>query len=130
MQPNSVGNPAEPIQNESFCVSNEPAILDEAAALEATGGDSNLAKLLQSTCLEEAPKIILDAKTAVGNKDFESARRCGHSLKSSFGAIGAMAASAKSEGLEFLMSENAEDFRASLGQIEDALNQLIGLIEN
>ncbi len=122
--PNSSGIQPQPLQNERHCVSNEPAILDESAALEATGGDSDLAKLLQSTCLEEAPKLIQDAKTAVENSDFVSARRCGHSLKSSFGAIGAKAASAKSEELEFLESESLEDFHATIGQIELALNQL------
>ena len=111
-------------------MSNDPVILDESAALEATGGDLELAKILQSTCLEEAPKIILDAKTAVDNGDFELARRCGHSLKSSFAAIGAAAASAQSEALEFSESENSEDYAVLIGQIEGALHQLADLIES
>jgi CheY-like chemotaxis protein len=109
-------------------ISDERQVLDESAALESTGGDAELTKLLQSTCVEEAPKIIAEAKTAVDQGDWITARRCGHSLKSSFGAIGAKAAAAKSQELENLASTDMNQFKSAIELIEATFQQLVARI--
>ena len=77
----------------------------------ATGGNEALAKIIFETCLEESPKILEEAKRAISQRDFATARRCGHSLKSSFGAIGATRAAEASEVLEFIESSQEQSLR-------------------
>lgn len=108
----------------------ELLVLDHDAALQSTAGDFDLACTLQNICLEEAPKIIGDAKSAVEERDWVSARRCGHSLKSSFGVIGAQVAAAKSEELETIASENKTAYSVAIGFIEEAFEQLVTRIES
>ena len=107
----------------------ESEILDISAGLDATGGDVELAKALQTTCLDESPELIESAKIAVKNSDWSAARRCGHSLKSSFGAIGAKLAAAKSEELEFINEDNPEKFEQAIEAVETALQELAAQIE-
>ena len=103
-------------------------VLDELAALEATDGDDELVKILQETCLEEAPALLESARDAVHKSDWVTARRCGHSLKSSFGAIGAKAAAAKATELEFLESDKQGDFHNALDSLDEAYQQLVDRI--
>ncbi len=110
--------------NSAIQGNNELPILDESAALECTGGDLELVRLLRSTCLEETPHLIASARNAVNNRDWTAARRCGHSLKSSFGAIGAKSAAAKSELLEFEESNDAHQISSAIESIEAAFQQL------
>lgn len=102
---------------------NDLSILDEDAALASTGGDVELAQLLQETCVEESPKLIQAARDAVAKDDFTSARRCGHSLKSSFGVVGAAVAASHSEKLEFIDSDDVEAFRQAIDSIDVAFRQ-------
>ena len=99
-------------------------ILDEAAALETAAGDPELVDLLRSTCLQEAPNLIAQARQAVADEDWKTARRSGHSLRSSFGAIGAMVASDKSAQLEAVDEEEATKFNDAIQTVELALKQL------
>ena len=101
-------------------------VLDRQVALETTGGDEDLAKILLDTCIEEAPKMLAEAKTAISERRFADARRVGHSLKSSFAAIGATAASAKSKELEFTEPDEVAPFESAIQAIElayQAINQ-------
>ncbi len=100
-----------------------PAI-DREQALAATGGNMELAKVLFETCLEESPKIISEAKAAVEKNDFETARRCGHSLKSSFGVVGATKAADAAQILEFAKTEDADQYSRAVGEIEKAFEEL------
>lgn len=99
-------------------------VLDKQVALETTGGDQELAKILLDTCIEEAPKMIAAAKTAIADSDWVVARRSGHSLKSSFGAIGAIAAAAKSKELEFTELDDQSAFESAIGEVESAFTAL------
>ena len=105
-------------------------ILDHAAALETAGGDEELVDLLRSTCLQEAPNIIAQAKTAVAESDWKTARRSGHSLRSSFGAIGAMFASAKSAELEGVKQDDPDLFKAAIETVENALQELADHVQS
>ncbi|QEG24517.1 ATP-binding protein [Mariniblastus fucicola] len=99
-------------------------VIDRDQALAATGGNVKLAEVLFETCMEESPKILEQAKQAIGQGDFVTTRRCGHSLRSSFGAIGATRAAAASEKLEFLESSDAEQYLNAVEEIELALGEL------
>jgi signal transduction histidine kinase/CheY-like chemotaxis protein/HPt (histidine-containing phosphotransfer) domain-containing protein len=103
---------------------NHP-VIDCEKALATTGGDENLARILYETCVEESPKIIDQAKIAIADSDFATARRCGHSLRSSFGAVGATEASTACEQLEFLESNNAADYSEAVQLIEQAFNKIV-----
>ena len=98
--------------------------LDQEIALQTTGGDRDLAKVLLETCLEETPNILADAKTAVSEGRWSDARRCGHSMKSGFGAIGAMAASRLAKDLEFIETDVEETFSCAISAIEDEMKKL------
>jgi HPt (histidine-containing phosphotransfer) domain-containing protein len=100
------------------------SLIDREKALEATGGNEELAKVILETCIEESPKILDEARRALANRDFKTARRCGHSLKSSFGAIGATKAAEASEVLEFLQSEDAKTYAEAVSNIQRSLDEL------
>ena len=117
----AVENPA----NSNDPGSTELPILDEQAALETAGGDAELVVLLRETCLREAPNIIAQAKTAVGEQDWKTARRSGHSLRSSFGAVGAMAASAISGEMEMVAEDDASLFMSAIDAVESAFQQFV-----
>ena len=101
-----------------------PAI-DRQAAMDKTNGDMGLVKILLETCLEEAPNIIANARASVGKGDFFDARRCGHSLKSSFGAIGAKPAAEMADRLEYCQPDDAEKFYEAIQAVELAYEKLV-----
>jgi HPt (histidine-containing phosphotransfer) domain-containing protein len=104
---------------------NDLPILDKSAALESTGGDESLAQILLDTCLEDSPKLIEEARDAVANGDFVSARRSGHSLKSSFGVVGAAVAAAESEKLEFIESDDLDAFKEAIAAVDAAFRAVV-----
>ncbi len=99
--------------------------IDREKALAATGGNEELVKILYETCVEESPKIVDQAKQAIAQADYTTARRCGHSLRSSFGSIGAVEAAKACETLEFLESTKAEDYSGAVELIEKAFSKII-----
>ena len=103
---------------------NESKLIDREKALAATGGDEALAKTIFKTCIEESPKIVTEAKQAIAESDFATARRCGHSLSSSFGAIGATRAAEASRALECLESVDASQFSEAVARIEKAFEEI------
>ena len=103
---------------------NTLPILDKESALETTGGDSELAHDLQIACLREAPKLIEAARDAVREADWVTARRQGHSLRSSFGAIGAKVAEERAHVLEHVEEDDANQFGAALDSLDTAYRQL------
>lgn len=111
--------------NDETGTANDLPILDDAAALETAGGDAELVKLLRETCLQEAPNIIAHARAAVSEQDWKTARRSGHSLRSSFGAIGAKAASEKSGEMEMVAEDDAARFLAAIEAVELALELVV-----
>lgn len=104
---------------------NHLPIHDPDVALESTGGDTDLAQMLMDTCLEESPKIIQEAKDLISQGDLVGARRCGHSLKSSFGVVGAMVASAEAQKLEFTETDEPTELETAINSVEAAFNQLV-----
>jgi len=104
--------------------SRNGSLIDRDIALAATGGNVQLAEELFKTCLEESPKILDEARAAIEKGDFDTARRCGHSLRSSFGTIGAMKAADASKALECLLSKNEEEFADAIGEIQVSFDDL------
>ena len=102
---------------------NDSAI-DREKALATVGGDEKLAKELYETCIEEFPKIISRAKQAIAESDFVTAKRCGHSLRSSFGSVGAMAAAKACEKLEFMDSSSSKEYSTAVELIEKKFNEV------
>ena len=118
--------------NEGTAESEDAPILDPAAALRVTGGDAELARVLRDTCLEESPQIIDSARAAIQRRDWDTARRNGHSLKTSFSAIGAIAAAESArtlESLESLESQDGREFEDALHLIQAAYQQLLPRIK-
>ena len=103
---------------------NENELIDREKALAATGGDEALAKVIFETCMEETPSIIDQAKQAIAESDFTTARRSGHSMRSSFGAIGATHAAEASRALEHLKSNDARQFTEAVAKIEKAFDEI------
>ena len=103
---------------------NENELIDREKALAATGGDEALAKVIFETCMEETPNIIDQAKQAIAESDFTTARRSGHSMRSSFGAIGATHAAEASRALEHLKSNDARQFTEAVAKIEKAFEEI------
>ena len=93
-------------------------VLDVSEAMATTGGDVDLAAILRKTCLEETPKMIQQAHDAVAERDWAVVRRTGHSMKSSFGAIGAMAAAAKARELELVDADSAKMFNLAIDNVQ------------
>ena len=116
----------ESISNRSTKTSRptQACVIDREQALAATGGNEALAKVIFETCVEESPGILDEAKRAISAGDFATARRCGHSLKSSFGAIGAIRAAEVSQVLEFLESNDAQEFTKAVEQIQLAFEEV------
>jgi HPt (histidine-containing phosphotransfer) domain-containing protein len=81
--------------------------------------------MLLETCLEDSPKLIQEARDAVANGDFVTARRCGHSLKSSFGVVGAASAAAESEKLEFTESDDPVAFNQAIAAVDAAFRVVV-----
>ncbi len=107
----------------------EPLVLDEQEALATTGGDQELAQVLRRTLLEEAPGMIAAARLAVEQADWSAARRYGHSMKSSFGAVGAMAASEMAKRLELIESGDATEFTETIRSIDEEFRKLTDLMQ-
>ena len=116
--------PVTPSRQVDSRFKNTDPLIDQSVALAATGGDENLAKILFETCIEETPAIFELARKSITNADYESARRCGHSLKSSFGVVGALAAARVSEGLEFCESNDPGDYLSAVESIEIAFEAI------
>ena len=124
----AVERPDALTENTSFEMEKQDQVpvLDRDIALATTGGDQDLAQILLDTCIEETPKMLSAARTAVENSDWAAVRRSGHSMKSSFAAVGAMDASAKSKVLEFVEADDAAQFNSALDTIEHAFTALQG----
>ena len=93
-------------------------LIDRKAALEATGGDERLVEILFDTCIEETPAILEQARNSIQNGDFDSVRRNGHSMRTSFSVVGAKQAAEVSRSLEYCESEDAADYLRALGSVE------------
>lgn len=99
-------------------------VVDQALALHCTGGDAQLAQVLLDTCIADVPNLIQAAKQAVASGDYIGARRCGHSLRTSFSNVGAVAAAAAATDLEFCQEAMEPAFHAKIVAIENAFRQL------
>ncbi len=104
-------------------------ILDPDVALARTGGDQQLADLLLQTCIDEVPSIIERAKASVASEDYDQARACGHSLRSSFSNVGAIKAALAAEMLEFCQQQDGQCFHDAVEQIELAFQNLVERLE-
>jgi HPt (histidine-containing phosphotransfer) domain-containing protein len=94
-------------------------VINKHLALAATGGDRGLAAMLLQTCVEESPKIIAQALEAISSEQFDAARRCGYSLRSSFAAVGAIAASERAGVLEKIPNQKLADFYNALTSVKN-----------
>lgn len=77
--------------------------VDEAvlrALLDDMGGDAEVVKELVQSYLEEAPRLLAEARTALAAGDAATVQRAVHTLKSTSATFGAMALSEASKGIE------------------------------
>ena len=100
-------------------------IIDESVAVNVAGGDASLARILLETCIDDAPNLIESAKTKVIAGDFDDARMCGHSLRSSFSAIGAMIAAETAMELEYCETNDVDMFNDAIKAVEGAYSQMV-----
>ncbi len=116
------------VNKDSLAQGSKAPVLDEEIALAVTGGDHQLAASLRETCLQEVPAILAQAREAIANNDLQTARRCGHSLKSGLRSIGAKSASAAAEQLEFA-SDDHHGLSEAVNAVERAFRELVAQIE-
>ncbi len=102
---------------------NELPLFDRESALATTGGDEELAADLLQMCLEQIPELLKLAEEMVSKSDWMSLRRTGHSMKSSFGTVGAMAAAEKARQLEFVSEDSASQFFVAITAVELAYQE-------
>ena len=107
-----------------FVKANVP-VIDDTIALQRTGGDADLTKVLLETCVADVPNLLQTARQSVASGDYVSARRCGHSLRTSFSNVGAMAAATASQRLEFCTEESEPVFHAKIEAVEEAYRVLV-----
>lgn len=100
-------------------------VLDDAAALETAGGDPELVDLLRETCVQEVPKLIASAREAIERQDWKTVRRNAHSMRSGLGAIGALAASAKSGEMEASPDDDADAFSSLIRNVEAEFQKVV-----
>lgn len=129
-KPNELYNAVENSANNDANPTHAVPVLDDAAALETAGGDAGLVDLLRETCLKETPTLIANAKLAIEQQDWKTVRRSAHSLRSSLGAIGALAASAESGEMEMLTADDAVEFLKRLQSVEVAFQQVVERLQS
>jgi signal transduction histidine kinase/DNA-binding response OmpR family regulator len=108
----------------------DDSIWDKAAALATTGGDEELAHDLLQLCLEQMPQLAQQARDAISARDWTVVRRTGHSMKSSLGNVGAMAAVKAAEELEFTESDSPEEFEKVLIKIGEAIAEFERVVQS
>ncbi len=123
-EPQLAAPPAKPANTTAVSTTGQPGeekdgVLDIESAMATVGGDRELMLALRETCLDETPRLIQQARDAVRDNDFVTARRCGHSMKSGLGAIGAGAAAELAVQLETLAEDDAASFLKKLDEIAD-----------
>lgn len=114
----STTNTANSDKAEVDCNKIDDEVFNMATAIARAGGDPELAKLLIETCIEDSPNIIAQAKSKIQTGEWSEVRRCGHSLKSSFGVVGAQSASTQAAILENNIEDESESFNVAIQNIE------------
>ena len=106
-------------------------VLNREDGLQKAAGDPDLAAVLLETCIEEVPKILVRAKTLVADGDFDAARGCGHSMRTSFSTVGANAAAETARQLEYCDAgepERTKPFEEAIAAIESAYQKVLKAI--
>jgi HPt (histidine-containing phosphotransfer) domain-containing protein len=70
------------------------------ALLDDMGGDAEVVKELVQSYLEEAPRLLAEARAALAAGDAATVQRAVHTLKSTSATFGAMALAESSKALE------------------------------
>ena len=107
----------------------ENQVWNQRNALEATGGNRELATELRDICLLESPQIIQSAQDALANGDLAAVARCGHSLKSGFRMIGANLAAEAAEELEFCNHADRAEVEKAVKKVMNRFDELKSEIE-
>jgi HPt (histidine-containing phosphotransfer) domain-containing protein len=79
------------------------AAIEEAilrGLIDDMGGEMEVVKELIQSYLEEAPKLLAEARSALGAKDAPGVQRAVHTLKSTSATFGAMSLSVLSKEVE------------------------------
>jgi HPt (histidine-containing phosphotransfer) domain-containing protein len=77
--------------------------VDEAvlrALLDDMGGDVEVVKELVQSYLEEAPRLLAEARDALAKADVATVQRAAHTLKSTSATFGALALAESSKAIE------------------------------
>ena len=78
----------------------ESPVFDREAALRVVGGDIQLLREVTDIFLEDSPKRVVEARSALGNNDAEGVLRSAHTIKGAAGAIGALRVQQAARDLE------------------------------
>ncbi|MCA1811729.1 MAG: Hpt domain-containing protein [Halobacteriales archaeon] len=70
------------------------------ALLDDMGGDAEVVKELVQSYLEEAPRLLAEARQALADSDAATVQRAAHTLKSTSATFGALALAESSRVLE------------------------------
>jgi two-component system sensor histidine kinase/response regulator len=104
---------------------------DVSAALEMTGGDTELLKELADLFLEEYPKLLGSLRAAIEEKSAKKIEMAAHKLKGSTSGFGAKVAVEKAFGMEKLGRQgDVEGAEKALRELEEAFEPLLGELED
>ena len=109
--------------------STDEMIIDWEAALKNTAGDQDLLREIVAVFTENCSKMMEDIHQSIETNDRGKLRRAAHSIKSSFGYIGAMEPQELSAKLES-MSENKEtsELLKQTSRIEQAVEKVMPIL--
>ena len=99
-------------------------VLNEELALELASDDRELMLDVRQACMTEVEQTIDLAREAASKGEVESAKKFGHTMKSSLAAIGATAASDKARRLEQSTSDTSEEVLDLVDELHGAFKEL------
>ncbi len=102
--------------------SGDRSIFDLDAALECTGGDLPLFREVLGLFLEDCPRLLAEARTAIEASDGPALRRAAHTLKGSAGNFAAAGVVAAAERLESSGRSGSRGEVSDLDALVSALN--------
>ncbi|AFM23031.1 response regulator [Desulfomonile tiedjei] len=104
-------------------------VLDLESLLDAVGGQEALVKEMLDIFREDAPKLLIDLKLAVGSNNFEEIRSTAHSLKGMVGGLGAKYAfDAVSELERIAISSDPVRTEPGLRSVEKELSRVFAAL--
>ena len=105
---------------------DEEVVIDWEGALETTGGDSDLLKIIVDAALEEIPGLYSQLEESITGGDAKTSQRLAHTIKGSARALSAVKTEKAGTAIEEA-AENGDLAAAKLGMrhLQETIQELI-----